>query len=217
MIKKVIFVTALIFFVIFGGIFFYQRAQKKEIKVKKEKKTMTKNLSGKKVLMLIAFRDFRDQEYFVPRKIFEDSKIEVKTASDKKGRAIGADGGDVEVDFLISEVSVDEFDAIVFVGGPGALEHLDNENSYKLAKKAVEKGKILGAICISPVILAKAGILKGKKATVWTDFTKSQAKILKENGAIFEDKDVVVDGKIVTGNGPGAAEKFAKEIVNLLK
>jgi protease I len=178
---------------------------------------MTKNLSGKKVLMIVAFRDFRDQEYFVPRKIFEDSKIEVKTASNKKGRAIGADGGDVEVDFLISEVSVDEFDAIVFVGGPGALEHLDNENSYKLAKEAVEKGKILGAICISPVILAKAGILKGKKATVWTDFTKSQAKILKENGAIFEEKDVVVDGKIVTGNGPGAAEKFAKEIVNLLQ
>jgi protease I len=217
MIKKVIFVTALIFFIIFGGFFFYQRAQKKEIKVKKEETTMTKNLSGKKVLMIIAFRDFRDQEYFVPRKIFEDSKVEVKTASDKKGRAIGADGGDVEVDYLIPEVSVDEFDAIVFVGGPGALQHLDNENSYKLAKEAVEKGKILGAICISPVILAKAGILKGKKATVWTDFTKSQAKILKENGAIFEEKDVVVDERIVTGNGPQAAEKFAKEIVNLLK
>jgi protease I len=218
MIKKVLFLGILIFFIIFGGILFFQKGQKKELKkeVKKEE-TMVENLSGKKVLMLVAFRDFRDQEYFVPRKIFEDSKIEVKTASSKKGRAIGADGGDVEVDFLISEVSVDEFDAIVFVGGPGALEHLDNENSYKLAKEAVEKGKVLGAICISPVILAKAGVLNGKKATVWTDFTKSQAKILKENGAIFEEKDVVVDGKIVTGNGPQAAEKFAKEIVNLLK
>jgi protease I len=218
MIRKVLFLIVLVLLTIFIGIFFFQRGQKKEIKVKKEEETkMAENFSGKKVLMIIAFRDFRDQEYFVPRKIFEDSKIEIKTASDKKGTAIGADGGDVNVDFLISEVSVDSFDAIVFVGGPGALEHLDNENSYKLAKETAEKGKVLGAICISPVILAKAGVLSGKKATVWTDFTKSQARILKENGAIFEEKDVIVDGKIVTGNGPKAAEKFAKEIINLLK
>jgi protease I len=218
MIRKVLFLIVLVLLTIFIGIFFFQKGQKKELKkeVKKEE-TMAENLSGKKVLMIIAFRDFRDQEYFVPRKIFEDSKIEVKTASDKKGTAIGADGGDVNVDFLISEVSVDSFDVIVFVGGPGALEHLDNENSYKLAKETLEKGKVLGAICISPVILAKAGVLSGKKATVWTDFTKSQTRILKENGAIFEEKDVIVDGKIVTGNGPQAAEKFAKEIINLLK
>ncbi len=204
---------------IFGGILisalFFQKGQEK--KVKKEQIKMAENLSGKKILMIIAFRDFRDKEYFVPKKIFEESKIEVKTASDKKGIAIGADGGDVQVDYSISEVSVDDFDAIVFVGGPGALAHLDNENSYKIARETVEKGKILGAICISPVILAKAEVLNGKKATVWTDFTKSQAKILKEKGAIFEEKEVVVDGKIVTGSGPEAAENFAKEIVNLLK
>jgi len=210
-----------ILFLIFGAIllvFFIPQKGQKKIKeeIKKETK-MAENLSGKKILMVIAFRDFRDKEYFVPKKIFEDAKIEVKTASDKKGIAIGADGGDTQVDFLISEVSVDDFDAIVFVGGPGALNHLDNENSYRLARETVEKGKVLGAICISPLILAKSGVLKGKKATVWTDFTKSQAKILKENGAIFEEKDVVVDGKIVTGSGPQASENFAKEIINLLK
>jgi protease I len=217
--KKVLFFLSLI---IFGGILvgsiFFQKSQEKEIKeVKKERTKMSENLFGKKILMIIAFRDFRDQEYFVPKKVFEESKIEVKTASDKKGTAIGADGGDVKVDYLVSEASAEGFDAIVFVGGPGAIEHLDNEGSYRLAKETVEKGKVLGAICISPLILAKAGVLNGKKATVWTDFTKSQAKILKENGAIFEGKEVVVDGKIVTGNGPEAAEKFAKEIVNLLK
>jgi len=217
--KKALFFLSLI---IFGGILvgsiFFQKSQEKEIKeVKKERTKMSENLSGKKILMIIAFRDFRDQEYFVPKKVFEESKIEVKTASDKKGTAIGADGGDVKVDYLVSEASAEGFDAIVFVGGPGAIEHLDNESSYRLAKETVEKGKVLGAICISPLILAKAGVLNGKKATVWTDFTKSQAKILKENGAIFEGKEVVVDGKIVTGNGPEAAEKFAKEIVNLLK
>jgi protease I len=172
---------------------------------------------GKKVVMIIAFRDFRDAEYFIPKEILENAGIEVKTASNKLGTAIGADGGDTQVDLLVSQINPAEFDAIIFVGGPGCLNALDNEDSYKIAKEAVSQEKVLGAICISPVILAKASVLKGKKATVWTDFTKSQAKILKNEGAIFEDKDVVVDGKIITANGPSAAKEFGMTIVNFLK
>jgi protease I len=93
---------------------------------------------------------------------------------------------------------------------------LDNEDSYRVARETVSQDKILASICISPVILAKAGVLKGKKATVWTDFTKSQAKILEKEGAIFEEKPVVVDGKIITANGPGSAEEFGKKIIEVL-
>jgi protease I len=57
--------------------------------------------------------------------------------------------------------------------------------------------------------LAKAGVLKGKKATVWSSpMDKSPIKILTQNGAIFENLDVVVDGNIITANGPQAAEEF---------
>jgi protease I len=219
MIKRALFSLILVILggVLIGLIFFQKGQENKAKEIKKEGTKMTENLSGKKVLMIIAFRNFRDQEYFVPKKVFEEAKIEVKTASNEKGIAIGADGGDAKVDYLISEVSVNDFDAVVFVGGPGALQNLDNENSYKLAKEAINNGKVLGAICISPVILAKAGVLSQKRATVWTDFTKSQAKTLKEYGAIFEDKEVVVDGNIVTGNGPEAAENFAKKIIELLQ
>jgi protease I len=173
-------------------------------------------IKGKKAIMIIAFRDFRDAEYFIPKEILEKMGIEIKTASNKMGLAIGADGGDTNVDLLVSQINPAEFDAIIFVGGPGCLDALDNEDSYKIARETVSQDKVLAAICISPVILAKAGVLDGKRATCWTDPLGSQAKILKEKGAIFEKKSVVVDGKIITANGPQAAEEFGEKIVELL-
>jgi len=212
--KSLIFILVIIILLI-GGFFLFKG--KKETKMLKEKITMLEKAKGKKAVMIIAFRDFRDKEYFVPKEILEKAGVEVKTASNKKGTAIGADGGDTEVDLLISEISVSDFDAVIFVGGPGALENLDNEDSYKVAKEAISQGKVLASICISPVILAKAGVLEGKKATVWySPLDKSSIKTLEEKGAIFENQPVVVDGNIITANGPGAAEDFGKKIVEVL-
>jgi len=194
------------------------------------------NISGKKIVIILAFRDFRDVEYFVPKEILETAGAEIKTASNsesaksadewgeedlssstKMGRAIGADGGEVEIDLLVKDLNPANFDAIVFIGGPGCLENLDNYNSYRIARETVSQNKVLASICISPVILAKAGVLEGKKATVWSSpLDRGPVKILKENGAIYQDEMVVVDGKIITGNGPGAAEEFGKAIVEVL-
>lgn len=186
-------------------------AIKEEIKIKSPKTTT------RKAVFLIAFEDFRDQEYFVPKEILEKGKIEVKTASTKKGIALGADGGDTTVDLLLEEVKASDFNAIVFIGGPGCLEALDNESSYRIAREAVQQNKILGAICISPIILAKAGVLNGKKATVWaSSLDRGPIKILEENGAEFIDEKVVQDGNIITANGPAAAEDFGKKILENL-
>ena len=167
--------------------------------------------------MIIAHRDFRDEEYFVPKEILEGAGAEVKTASNQMGRALGADGGEVEIDLLVKDLNPADFDVVVFIGGPGCLGNLDNENSYQVAKETVSQNKILASICISPIILAKAGVLKGKKATVWSSpMDRSPVKILEENGAIYQDELVVVDGKIITGNGPGAAKEFGEAIVEVL-
>jgi len=196
---------------IVAGIFIYKGL------TKKEEISMPENLVGKKIAMIIAFRDFRDAEYFVPKEILEKAGIEVKTASNKKGIAIGADGGDVKVDLLVSEINPAEFAAVVFIGGSGCLENLDNESSYRVAQETVSQNRVLASICISPVILAKAGVLEGKKATVWSSvMDRSPIKILQNNGAIYEDKRVVVEGKIITGNGPEAAEEFGQAIVEVL-
>ena len=180
-----------------------------------------------KVVFIVAFRDFRDAEYFIPKEILESAGVEIKTASNKKGLpagrqgrqglAIGADGGEIEIDFLVSEINPADFNAVIFIGGPGALKYLDNEDSYKLAKETIAREKILAAICISPVILAKAGVLENKKATVWSSsMDKSAIKTLEQYKAIYEDKPVVVDGKIITASGPSVAEEFGKKIKELL-
>jgi protease I len=176
-----------------------------------------KILENKKIAIIISFKDFRDEEYFVPKEILEEAGAEIKTASNQTGQALGADGGEVEINLLIKDLNPTDFDGVVFIGGSGCLGNLDNENSYKVIKETVSQNKVLASICISPIILAKAGVLKGKKATVWSSpMDKGPVKILEENGAIYQDESVVVDGKIITGNGPGAAKEFGEKIIEVL-
>jgi len=217
--KNLIFIGIIVILIV-GGLFIFKNltkvSQKEEV-IPKEKITMPETLKGKKVAMIIAFRDFRDEEYFVPKETLKKAGVEIKTASNKMGRAIGADGGDVEVDLLVSEINPADFDAIVFIGGPGCLENLDNESSYRVAQETVSQNRVLASICISPVILAKAGVLEGRKATVWSSvMDRSSVRILKDNGTIYQDEDVVVDGKIITGNGPAAAKEFGQAILEVL-
>jgi protease I len=211
--KNLIFI-GIIVILIAVGVLVFQSLKKKEIP---PEITMPETLKGKKIAMIIAFRDFRDAEYFIPKEIFEKAGAKITTVSTKLGTAIGADGGDTEINLLVENLNPADFDAIVFIGGPGCLQYLDNESSYKVVRETVEQNKVLGSICVSPVILAKAGVLKGKRATVWSSsMDRGPVKILKENGAIYEDKDVVQDGKIITGNGPEAAQEFAEKLVEVL-
>ena len=190
-----------------------EKKRDKNISMKKNS-----NQKTKKAAMIIAFSGFKDEEYFVTKRTLENEGIEITTVSNKEGTASGADGGEAKVDITVSRLSVEDYDGIVFIGGSGCLENLDNENSYKIVAETVEKNKILGSICISPVILAKVGVLKGKKATVWSSaLYKQSIKALKDNGAVYQDKDVVEDGNIITANGPSAAEKFGETIAAKLK
>ena len=176
------------------------------------------NLTNKKVVIIVASENFRDEEYSVPKEVLENRGVEVKTASNKSGTAKGAGGQEAAVDLLVSDIKPADFDAVVFIGGPGTLENLDNEISYNLAKATVEKGKILSAICIAPAILAKAGVLKDKQATVWASpLDREPVKILEENGAKYVGGKVVSDGKIITANGPLAAQEFGEAIIKAIE
>lgn len=170
-----------------------------------------------RIVMVIAFQDFRDEEYFVTREVLEKAGMDVSVASDKTGVATGADGGEVRIDLKLSKIKPEDFDALVFVGGPGCLIHLANRHSHKVIKKFIAQDKILAALCVSPVILAESGVLKGKRATVWnTTMEKQGIKILEKHGAIFENRPVVIDGNIITGNAPLAAKDFGWAIVGQL-
>ncbi len=177
-----------------------------------------KKEKNKKIAIIIAFRNFRDEEYFIPKEIFEKNGYSVTTASDKEGIAIGGGGGEANIDILLEKLFPKDFDAVIFAGGPGAYKYIDDEETHRIIKNTLDERKILAAICIAPAILACAGVLEGKKATVWSNvLNKEPIKILEKNGAYFEDKSVIKDGNIITANGPDAAKEFANEIINTLK
>ncbi len=168
--------------------------------------------------MIIAFQDFRDEECFIPRSIFLGEGMTVKIISEKKGEAIGVYGGVVNVDLSFDELNVSDFDAIIFVGGSGVAKYIEDAQCHRIVREAVSENKILGAICSAPAILARAGVLKNKKATVWSsNMDKSIVKILKNEGAAYQDAPIVQDGKIITANGPQSARRFAQAIIEVIK
>lgn len=174
-------------------------------------------LQNKKIALIIAFRDFRDEEYFIPKQILEKAGAEIITCSISLGKAIGKLGGETEVNILIEDLKVADYDTILFIGGPGAFKYLENETCHQIAREIIEEDKVLGAICVAPVILAKAGVLKGKKATVWSSaMDKSAVKILEDSGAVYQSDSVVTDGKIITATGPSAAEEFAETVIEIV-
>ena len=167
----------------------------------------------KKVVMVIAQNEFRDDEFFPPKEILERSGIEVKVASTSLAQARGSLGGLYKPDLLLKDIKSGDFAAIIFIGGMGATQYLDDPLAHKLARDFLNSNKVVSAICIGPVILAKAGILKGKQATV----IAPEADKIKEAGAIYTAKTVEKDGNIITANGPGAAKEFAEALVKVLK
>ena len=165
----------------------------------------------KKIVMIIAHEGFRDEELFEPKEIFENNGYKVTVASTDLSDATGKLGEKAKVHMLVKNINVDDFDAIVFVGGPGASKYFDDPVAIQLAKDAYKQDKVVAAICIAPNILANAGLLKGIKATCW------DSSNLKKKGADYTGNPVERSGRIITGKNPGAAHKFAETILSALK
>ncbi len=172
----------------------------------------------KKAILIIAFNGFQDTEYSVTKSVLEQAGISTITASSSLGTATGKFGLKVEVENLISDVNPNDYEAVVLIGGPGAEEYLNNKTIQQLIIQANQQNKVLAAICLAPAILAQTGVLSGKQATVWSSAAdKSLIDILTSHGAKYVDQGVVVDGRIITANGPDAAQQFAAAIINQLK
>ncbi len=170
-------------------------------------------IDGKRVVMIIAHENFRDEELQEPQSLLKKQGAEITLASSQLGTATGMLGAEATPDILLTDVKVADYDAVIFVGGSGASEYWDDETAHSIARETVNTGKLLCAICIAPVTLAHAGVLNGKRATVWL----SERDELEVDGAQYTGKDVEIDGKIITANGPDAAAAFAEAIVKALQ
>jgi protease I len=170
------------------------------------------SLSGRNVLMVVASRDFRDEEYAVPRAALETAGASVAVASSALTTARGMLGAHVTPDLLLRDAKAADYDAVVFVGGSGAGEYWEDTAAHALAKAAFRAGKVTAAICVAPVTLANAGLLDGRQATVWPDCRDA----LRARGARVVEGPVVRDGNVITASGPPAAADFGRELVRAI-
>ena len=166
----------------------------------------------KKVLMVIAPSDFRDEEFFETKEILEKSNIDVTVVNSTGQPSKSMFGKIVTPDENFYNIDANDFDAIVFVGGSGTAVYHHHKRALEMAKEFYNSGKVVAAICIAPTILVNAGVLNGKKATSWP----SERGKINAIGT-YTGKTVEQDGKIITGNGPEAAEEFGEKIVEALK
>lgn len=179
---------------------------------------------SKKILLIIANKGFQSTEYNVPKKILTDAGFHVYTATNNKNNvsldelvATGHDESTVKADYVLEDINAVDFDGIFVIGGPGALENLDNYETYKVVEDANLIPSILfGAICISTRILANAGVLNGRRVTGWDGDGELQ-HVLDEAGATYVKVGVVVDRNLITATGPSAAKEFGEAIVEASK
>ncbi len=168
----------------------------------------TPTITAQRALFVI-FGLFEETEYGTPRAILEDQGVIVSVASSGSRSVAGHQGKKVQPDVALSEVHAADHDAIVFIGGYNYDS--SNAEAIRIAQEAVAQGKVVAAICIAPITLAKAGVLKDKRAT-----TSLPGSVIEQAGGIYTGAVVERDGRIITANGPAASRQFGEAIAEAL-
>lgn len=154
---------------------------------------------------------FEDIEALEPIDIMRRAGIHVKTVGVMGKNTTSSHDVTVCADILIDEVNKGEMEMLVLPGGPGHTNLDSSEAVQELISYALENDIYIAAICASPSILGKRGILDGKKYTCFPGFEQ-----FAPNG-IFTGEKATLDGKILTGKGAGAAADFGFKMVDILK
>lgn len=116
-------------------------------------------------------------------------------------------------DMTLDTALAQEFDMVVLPGGLPGADNLNNDKRiHALVKKMAEQGKFTAAICAAPTILAKAGLLKNKRATSYPGFLDKMGL----PDVIYTGAAVERDGKVITSRGPGTAMDFALTLIDAL-
>jgi SagB-type dehydrogenase family enzyme len=168
--------------------------------------------AGKKAALIIAGQNYHDAELFDTKRVLDAAQVQTFIAGPRRGVARGSLGGAAEVTVLVNQLTVNDYDAIIFIGGLGAVDYFGNPAALNIVREAVRSGKVLGAIGIAPTILANAGVLAGVRAT---SLLSEQSRLVQA-GAIYTGAPVEWERLIITATGPEAAPLFGKTVVEML-
>lgn len=163
--------------------------------------------------LIIGADNFEDTELLVPLYRLKEEGVTVDIASIKKGKIKGKHGYEVEANKSIKEIEPDEYDILILPGGKAPETIRKEKEALDIARYFFEKNKPVAAICHGPQILISANLLKGRHATCY----RKVADELRASGAIYEDREVVVDGNLITSRQPSDLPAFMREIVKHIR
>jgi SagB-type dehydrogenase family enzyme len=164
---------------------------------------------GPKLVVLITPSiNFNDAELIETQKALTDLGVATNIASTRRGIITGAFGRRSQADRLITNINLNEYHGVVFVGGVGISEYAMDPYVGQLINNAVSQGKIVGAISNATNILANAGVINGYRVTGMPD---NQA-FLERSGGQYTGSNVEKDGQIITAMNSQAASQFGTSI-----
>lgn len=169
-------------------------------------------LAGKKVL-IFAGPDFEDRELFYPLYRFREAGATVKIAGLGEKTYKGKYGVPVEVDGVCADFVKDTWDAVVIPGGWAPDKIRGNHEALEIVRKTAKNGNVVAAICHGGWVLASADVVKGKTVTSYINIKDD----LIHAGAIWVDKEVVVDSGLVTSRKPDDLPAFCREAIKLMQ
>ena len=163
--------------------------------------------------LIVSADHFEDSELLFPFYRLEEEGVEVDVASISRGKIHGKHGYEVVVNKALRDVDPKDYGLLVLPGGKAPATLRKEASAIAIAQDFMGRNKPVAAICHGPQILITAGVMEGRHATCY----HSVAEELKEAGARYEDRAVVVDDKLVTSRQPADLPAFMREIVRLLK
>ena len=169
---------------------------------------------GGHILFIIPQYNFIDDEYSIPKVILSRAGYTVEVASSSTREvALGADILKVRPNLTIDQINVDQYDALIMVGGYLSKKFYENQALIDKVKEFNSKGKLIGAMDNMPYYLALWGLLKDVKVTVHPSLAKNLIKM----GINYIEKDIVIDKNFITVNTYKYSDAFGNEIVEALK
>ena len=154
---------------------------------------------------------FEDIEALETLDILRRAGISAKTVGISEKTVTSSHNVTISCDLTFEETDFSDMRMLVLPGGPGHTAFSQSDKVCALINSAYEKGIYIAAICASPSVIGKMGLLKGKRFTCFPGFEDMVS------GGIYSPEKVVTDGQFITAKGAGAASDFAFEIVTLFK